>query len=117
MLPPNDEYKGVERRITNRKYLLTPAELKRNGLEEIVKVTNLGFGGCRLKCVQLLNVDDSVQIQFFSADETGEDIHNCDEISARVVDVQMGKTEFNVSLAFSIQKDQSQCIDSLMNQF
>ena len=101
MLPPNNEYNGVERRSEERIYTLIPAELTKNGLEELVKVTNVSFGGCALKCVQLLNTEDKVHLSFFNADESEEDIYKYEPINARVVNVEMEKTEFSVSLAFA----------------
>ena len=92
-------YEGYCRREIPRYGCLVPATLTFNEKESIVKVLNIGHGGCKIAMSNSLNTQGTVSLTFFRpCDEN--DYKECVPIHGRVIHVHKKKNLYIINIDF-----------------
>ena len=92
-------YEGYCRRDIPRYGCLVPAALTANEQESIVKVINIGHGGCKIVAPNSLNTQGTISLTFFRPC-TENDYKECVPIHGRVIHVHQKKKLYVINIDF-----------------
>ena len=117
MFVDNSNYRGDCRRNYPRYKIITPATLiDAEKKPEMVKVVNLGFGGCKFVGHTLVNTQASASMQFYLQSDD-DDWKSCVPIHGRVIRVHSkDENTFIVNLVFKGALFAEHGIEQLINQ-
>lgn len=117
MFVDNSHYRGDCRRQYPRYKIITPATcIEADKKPEMVKVVNLGMGGCKFVGHSLVNTQASISMQFYTHSDDDE-WRACVPIHGRVIHVHSkGDDHYIVNLDFKGTLFAEHGIEELINQ-
>ena len=106
-------YEGPDRRERPRYRVLVAAELTAGSKKELVKVLDIGVGGCKLHCSTHLNHHSIITLAFYVAnkDKTMEQKY---PITGRVIQVHKSMGHYVVWIDFKGMLVQEQGLDDII---
>ena len=107
-------YEGLDRRIKPRYSVLVPAQLQVGSKTEVVKVLNVGYGGCKMHCSSHLNHHAIITIAFYVADGNGKMIMKR-PVTGRVIQVHKSTGHNTVWVDFKGMLINEQGLDDVIN--
>lgn len=111
----SDNYDGPDRRDKPRYAVLVAAELEFAGRKELVKVLNVGVGGCRIHCTMHLNPHSIITLAFYVAGDDGK-MEQKYPVTGRVIKVHKSKGHDVVWIDFKGMLVQEQGLETVIQQ-
>ena len=106
-------YEGPDRRDKPRYSVLAAAELQVGNKKELVKILDVGYGGCKMHCASHLNHHSIITIAFYVSDGKGK-MYMKRPITGRVISVHRSTGHNTVWVDFKGMLIQEQGLEEVI---